>query len=221
MTTVVAANIPHSLTPNQATHDSRLAFSLGEVVLACEVDSSNDGPFENAAASTGRRVFFKAHRTQVAVPASWRNAVPRYRTLTDGLRGVNPPRGMAAVFDGDNTWYVSLHLPNGKRNPAKSHRWWRQLQWNRYQQRAAAKIAHWVGNGRNVVAGGDTNDPRGLFLHPNQVPVAHAGLMWLYAIPARGHRVHVTDDRVVRDNAGDHPQIRANVTFTPSTQETR
>lgn len=209
MRTVVAANIPHGLTREQAAHDSELAMSLGSVVLACEVDRSNDGPFEAAAARYQRRVFFRDRKTQIAFPAKWREVMRMKRTLTDALAGVNPARDMNGLRDLDRcTIYWSMHLPNGKRNRAKRARAWRMVQWLRYEERAARKIAKWNRRGWHQVWGGDINDRQGMDLGLGEEVIAHAGLMWLYALAAPGHRIqHDGEGFAVRKNLGDHPFV--------------
>lgn len=215
MTSVVVANIPHTLNYEDALHDTRLALRRGRVTLLCEIDKSNDHALDHAATEYRRRAHFQRRRTQVTTPRLWR-VEPLYRTLTDGLRGINPPRGIASVYvPAENTRYVSMHPPNGKHNPLRRMRAWRELQWNRYERKAARMVTRWVDrNGERVVAGGDTNDRTGIRLHPDQIEVVGHGLMRLYAIPTPGDVVLVDRPRVIRANRGDHPFLRALITFT-------
>lgn len=214
MTRVVAVNIPHSHTPKQARHDSELAMSLGDVVLACEVDRSNDGPFDDAAHKSGKRVVFRGRKTQVAFPASWRSFTRLQRTLTEALTGVNPARDLNGVADCDTrTIYWAAHMTNGKNKPGKSYRLWRGIQWRRYERRAARKVAKWNARGWHQIIGGDLNDRNGARFHERQETAAHAGLMWLIAIPAPGHYLMPSRDHVTRSNKGDHPVVWADVEF--------
>lgn len=222
MTTVVVGNFPHYLDHAEAVEELSLALCLGQWVLACELDAGNDVALDVAIARTGRKVrpYHRDKRTQVVAPAA-RKTAGRYRELTPGKRGINPPRGMSIVDDlGTRTRYVSMHLPNGKRNPAKRGRSFRQWAWNRYERRAQAKVARWLADGWNVVAGGDVNDRRGISLHPSQVVVKHYGLMWLLAIPAPGHAVVTTGARSIEGDHLDHRLLRARIEFVPIVKET-
>lgn len=219
---VVVINIPHRMRREtarehrrRARYDSRLAMRLGDVVLACEIDRGNDGPFEGAAARYGKRVAFRARKTQVAFPAGWGGFIRLRRTLTDALAGVNPARDLNGVMVPDErTIYWSAHLPNGKDKPGKTARLWRAYQWRRYERRAGRKLARWHARGWRQVVGGDINDRDGLNLEGLPVVTARrAGLMHLYAIPAPGGSVEVSRARTVRSNKGDHPVVRATLTF--------
>jgi hypothetical protein len=213
---VAVGNIPHSLSVKDAHHDCRrlAALAADGVVLACEIDSSNDVPFVHAAAERGKRSLFNQRKTQVAIPRTWHNVHAHRYQLTTAIPGLNPARDLNVAFDYDTrTAYASAHMTNGKRNPTKARSALRWRKWLNYERRAASLVAHWHEGGWNVVIGGDLNDPRGADFHPKQVKLAHSGLMWLIAIPAPGQRVKRDDHFVDHTNRGDHPLIAADFTF--------
>lgn len=235
MTTVAVANVPHYLDHDDAVDELGIALLLGAWLLACEMDAGNDRALDTAIAKTGRHVkpYHRDKRTQVVAPAN-RRTTGRYRQLTAGWQH-NPPRGMSIVDDITNPdaveRLVSIHLPNGKRNRAKS-RLFRNVQarmWARYERRVQRKVARWlVDPDLHLVGctlGGDVNDLRGLNLHPEQVEVVGHGLMRLVSIPAPGYRVVTSGARVVKrgvdgdKRAWDHPILRARIEFVPTKEK--
>lgn len=215
MTTVAVGNIRGNPVMRQRNvrHDSHDLFDMGEVVLACEIGLARyDRAFENAADLRDRRVFFRRSAVQVATPEDWATVGARFK-LTRGLAGVNPARWLNVVFNQNSrTVYAATHMTNGGWKKGKSRRLWRRRMWFKQFRKIKAKVAEWLAAGWNVVLGGDINRVDIQEFHPRQVVANHAGLMHLYAIPARGYKVNVRGrDRM--DPHSDHPFIRAKINF--------
>ena len=218
MTTVVAVSLgPRKLGPRAIAHDSALAFDLAGpdgCVCACEVENTDDGPFEDAAHQANHRVRFRNRRTEVAIPAGWRNFESvHYQNTRPPRLWSNPARDLNVVFNHDTREFVAaIHAPN--RRKGKPFARYSIRKNRRYLERVRAKVELLVGNGWSGTLAGDGNDVRVFDFHDRQVVAAHAGLMWVVALPAYGKYVKVRDVRVTRKNHGDHPIVAADVSFT-------
>ena len=200
--------------------DMTLLFSLGVVIMACEVKVSRyNRAFREIAQGLNRRVFFEKYEVQIALPHSW-NAVCRTYRLSRGLVRINPARWFNAVFCMETkTIYVTTHFTNAAWNDKpKRRKAWRKRTWLRQESAARALIKGWTDAGWNVVVAGDLNTGThmpNVDFHPDQVTAARAGLMHLIVIPAPGNEAVVKDEQVIpnRRTKGDHPLVRASVGF--------
>lgn len=217
MARVAAGNIQNRplMPQDKVREDTKLLFSLGLVVLACEVKVLRyDRAFRQFAHRLARRVYFEKRPTQAAVPKSWRSWGRAYR-LTRGLAGINPARWFNAVFCPESrTIYVSTHFTNGGWNAKpKRRKAWRRWAWRRQERKARALIAEWNAKGWNVVVGGDLNRVMDPDFHSRQVTVVQAGIMHIIAIPAPGNKVVSRRARITRNVNGDHPFVSVEVGF--------
>ena len=217
MTRVVAVSLgPRRLGPRAIRHDSRLAFELAGpdgCVCACEVENADDGPFEDEAHRANKRVRFRNRRTEVAIPADWRNFESIHYQITKAPRlWSNPARDLNVVFNHDTREYVAaMHAPNQRRGKAFARL--SQRKNARYLKRVADKVECFRLGGWSGQVWGDGNAVNVYKFHEAQVVAAHAGLMWGVAIPAPGKVVKVRNVTATRKNKGDHPIVAADVTF--------
>lgn len=222
MVGVAAGNIQNRplMRQEDVRADTALLFSLGVVILACEVKIARyNRAFRRIAHRVGLKVYFERRAVQAAVPREW-NSVGRAHRLSRGLAGINPARWFNAIFEMEaKTVYVATHFTNGAWNDKpKRRKAWRRWVWRLQERRARALIAGWVAAGWNVVVGGDLNTGRyrnTVDFHPDQVVAVHAGLMWIVAIPAEGREVVVRHRRITpnKRTKGDHPFVSAAIGF--------
>lgn len=131
-----------------------------------------------------------------------------YRLVHPGVAKVTPHRGtfwLSLILNGHPTAIVVEHRINAAFPPFKrGERWFRPRMWRRHTRVTLRIIARHRRKHRIVLAGGDTNTPRGVKGYPG-----------LHEVGDHFDRLassrQLRDLKVMSRMGSDHPRLRANV----------